>query len=116
MALALDDDALEDLRAATRALDHLEVDADAVAGLELRDPAQLRALEVVDDGAHGKESARENEGQRSRAARLMVADAGGSQPRPARGCARGATVPISSWWPESSTSGTLQPRYSAGRV
>jgi hypothetical protein len=35
VALALDHDALEDLRAAARALDHLEVDAQAVAGVEL---------------------------------------------------------------------------------
>ena len=36
----------------------LEVDADAVARLELRDAAQLGALEAFDDGAHGKEGAR----------------------------------------------------------
>jgi hypothetical protein len=35
VALALDDDALEDLGAATRPLDDLEVDANAVAGGEL---------------------------------------------------------------------------------
>ena len=58
VALALDDDALEDLRTATRALDDLEVDADAVAGLEVGDAAQLRALEAVDDGAHGEEEPR----------------------------------------------------------
>ena len=57
LALALDDDALEDLRAATRALDDLEVDLDAVAGLEPGDAAQLRALEAVDDGAHGEKRA-----------------------------------------------------------
>jgi hypothetical protein len=34
-ALALDDDALEDLDAAALSLDHLEVDANRVAGLEL---------------------------------------------------------------------------------
>jgi len=34
-ALALDDDALEDLDAAALSFDHLEVDADGVAGLEL---------------------------------------------------------------------------------
>ena len=45
VALALDDDALEDLGAAARALDDLEVDADAVARLEVRDAAQLGALE-----------------------------------------------------------------------
>jgi hypothetical protein len=37
------------------------VDADAVAGGELRDAAQLRALEAVDHGAHGKEKAREDQ-------------------------------------------------------
>ena len=52
-ALALDHHALEDLRAAPRALDDLEVDLDAVPGLEAGDAAQLRALEGVDDGAHG---------------------------------------------------------------
>ena len=59
VALALDDDALEDLGAPARALDDLEVDADAVAGLEARDAAQLGALESFDDGAHGEEDARE---------------------------------------------------------
>jgi hypothetical protein len=56
LALALDDDALEDLRPAARALDDLEVDLDAVPGLEPGDAAQLRALEAVDDGAHGKKN------------------------------------------------------------
>jgi hypothetical protein len=54
LPLALDDDTLEDLRTAAGALDDLEVDAHPVAGLELRDPAELRALEAVDDGAHGR--------------------------------------------------------------
>jgi hypothetical protein len=36
------------------------VDLDAVAGLEGRDAAQLGALEAVDDGAHGKEKARDD--------------------------------------------------------
>src|SRR3954470_13734478 len=52
-ALALDHHALEDLRAPPRALDDLEVDLDTVPGLEAGDAAQLRALEGVDDGAHG---------------------------------------------------------------
>src|SRR5581483_11636224 len=51
-ALTLDDDAVEHLDAAARALDHLEVDADGVPGLELRHLAQLRALEILDDVAH----------------------------------------------------------------
>src|SRR3954470_9558517 len=71
LALALDDDAFEDLRAAPRALDDLEVDLDAVPGLKAGDAAQLRALEGVDYGAHKlKEGAR---GLASRRA-IMVAD------------------------------------------
>src|SRR5829696_3451559 len=57
LALALDDDALEDLRTATRALDDLEVDLDSVARLEAGNAAQLCALEAVDDGAHGEKKA-----------------------------------------------------------
>ncbi len=52
VALALDDDTLEDLGAAPGALDDLEVDADAVAGLEVGDLAQLGALEAFDDTGH----------------------------------------------------------------
>src|SRR3954447_9270662 len=59
LALALDDHALEDLRAAPRALDDLEVDLDAIPGLEAGDAAQLRALEGVDYGAHGRRKDRE---------------------------------------------------------
>src|SRR4051812_44189480 len=71
LALALDDDAFEDLRAAPRALDDLEVDLDAVPGLEAGDAAQLRALEGVDYGAHKrKKGAR---GSASRRA-IIVAD------------------------------------------
>ena len=45
-ALALDDDALEDLDAAALTLDHLEVDANGVARLELRQVgSQLSLLE-----------------------------------------------------------------------
>src|SRR3954451_6842282 len=72
LALALDDHALEDLRAAPRALDDLEVDLDAVPGLEAGDSAQLRALEGVDYRAHGREKAREK-GLSGR--RLRIADA-----------------------------------------
>ena len=116
VALALDDDALEDLGAAARALDDLEVDADAVAGVELRDAAQLGALEAFDDGAHGKEKAREDRGRASPARRrLMVARPGGSRAPRSRLRAR-RHWRISSWCPDSSTSGTRQPRYSAGRV
>src|SRR3954447_3319000 len=95
LALALDDHALEDLRAAPRALDDLEVDLDAVPGLEAGDAAQLRALEGVDDGAHGRRTARRND-HHGRA--LMVADAceratspaPGASPAPARGGRRAA--------------------------
>ena len=52
VALALDHDPLEDLDAAARPLDHLEVDAHAVARREARNAAQLRALDVCDDAAH----------------------------------------------------------------
>ncbi len=58
MALALDDDALEDLHAAAGALDHLEVHLDAVARREARDAAQLRALDGFDDAAHDGEGGR----------------------------------------------------------
>jgi hypothetical protein len=43
-ALALDDDALEDLDAAALSLDHLEVDANRVAGLEDRQVGSQLAL------------------------------------------------------------------------
>src|SRR5215217_42429 len=62
LALALDHDALEHLRPAPRPLDHLEVHAHPVAGLELRHAPELRALEAVDDGAHGEEKSRESQG------------------------------------------------------
>jgi hypothetical protein len=52
MSLALDHDSLEDLHAAAGALDHLEVDAHAVAGREGGYAAQLRALDCFDDAAH----------------------------------------------------------------
>ena len=52
VALALDHDALEDLHAAARALDHLEVHLDAVARREVGNAAQLRALDGFDDAAH----------------------------------------------------------------
>ena len=58
LALPLDDDTLEDLGAAAGALDDLEVDLHAVTRLEAGDTAQLRALEGVDDGAHGEKGVR----------------------------------------------------------
>ena len=57
-ALALDDDPVEHLDATTRALDHLEVNADGVAGLEVRHLAQLGALEILNDVAHKKMAGR----------------------------------------------------------
>src|SRR3954466_1180262 len=50
-ALALDADALEAVGAAARPLDAREVALGAVARLELRNAAQLGALEAFDDGA-----------------------------------------------------------------
>src|SRR3954447_20582591 len=70
-ALALDHDALEDLRAAPRALDDLEVDLHAIPGLEAGDATQLRALEGVDYGAHGRGTARAGDAY---GRRVMVAD------------------------------------------
>ena len=52
-SLPLDHDPLEDLGAGAGALDHLEVDANAVAGGEARAPLQLLLLEALDDRAHG---------------------------------------------------------------
>ena len=54
-ALALEDDSLEDLGAAAAALDHLEVDAHAIARVEGGKPLpQLAPLDAVDDAAHCK--------------------------------------------------------------
>src|SRR5262245_18492615 len=52
-ALALDHDALEDLGAPPVALDHLEVNAHAIPGVEPGTLLERSLLEVVDDGAHG---------------------------------------------------------------
>ena len=54
VSLALDHDAFEHLRAAARSLDHLEVHAHAIAGVERRNAAELSALQAVDHGAHGE--------------------------------------------------------------
>src|SRR4051794_23041000 len=98
LALALDDDALEDLGAAARALDDLEVDLEAVARLEAGDAAQLRALEGVDDGAHGQKTSTGADPPRKR--RPMVADplgpparGGGPAPAARRGAAPGGRGP-----------------------
>src|SRR5262249_54273676 len=54
-ALAAEDDALEDLGPLARALDHLEVNADTIAGAEGRQAfLQLVALDAFDYGAHGE--------------------------------------------------------------
>src|SRR5205814_10131431 len=55
-SLPADHDALEDLRPAALALDHLEVDADGVAGLEGRQiVTQLTLLECLDQAIHRQE-------------------------------------------------------------
>src|SRR4051812_45087870 len=54
-ALTLDADPLEHLHAASRALDHLEVDAHGVPCLELGHLAALSVLDVLDHG-HGSSS------------------------------------------------------------
>jgi hypothetical protein len=51
--LALEHDALEDLRTAAGALHDLEVHTHAVTRLEGGDSAQLRALDAVNDSGHG---------------------------------------------------------------
>jgi hypothetical protein len=55
VALALDDDALEHLDAPAGALDHLEVNLQAIARREVGHTAQLGAFEGFDDAAHNKE-------------------------------------------------------------
>src|SRR5688500_3938962 len=52
-SLTLDADALEDLDSASLPLDHLEMHAHGVAGLEVRHLAQLTPLDRVDHVAHG---------------------------------------------------------------
>src|SRR5215210_7307421 len=88
LALALDDDALEDLRTATRALDDLEVDLHAITGGEAGDAAQLCALEAVDDGAHGEKRAACQEGQRGSGldGSEEATPAGDSAPAASAGC------------------------------
>src|SRR5207237_5707910 len=55
LSLPLDADAFEYLDAAAGALDHLEMHADGVAGLELGHLAALAVLDVLDHG-HGSSS------------------------------------------------------------
>src|SRR4051812_9495230 len=108
LALTLDDDTFEDLRAAPRALDDQEVHLHAVACLEAGDTAQLRALEGVDDSAHGERGIR-----RLRSAPEAAAYASGPPARRRLCCRRPCR--ICSWWPEARTSGTRPPRQSARR-
>src|SRR5262245_59505779 len=104
LALAIDDHAFEDLRAAPRALDDLEVDLDAVTRLEAGNAAQLCALERVDNGAH-------DVGIRG----SRAAGHGSGPPPRCRDCSRRHSS-MRAWCPDSNTSGTAQPRHSAGRV
>src|SRR4051812_12299865 len=90
LALALDDDSLEDLCAAAGALDDLEVDLHAVTGLKGRHLAQLGALEGVDYSAHRKERARGHEPPDAR--RAMVAK-GRRRDRARAGSAIGFVAP-----------------------
>src|ERR687893_2945305 len=70
LALALDHNAFEDLGTTAGALDDLEVDADAIAGLEGGDAAELRALQGVDYGAHSEENAARERSLRRRRIRI----------------------------------------------
>src|SRR3954454_21026736 len=120
LALALDDDALEDLGAAARALDDLEVDLEAVARLEAGDAAQLRALEGVDDGAHGQKTSTGADPPRKRrpmvaAPRGPRARGGGSARAASGGSARGGRTagrpaPSSRASPPGACSGGTQDR------
>src|SRR5665647_1279916 len=88
VALALDHGALEDLDAVATALDHLEVDLDVVAGLELRHTlAQLLAFDVLDD-VHGASFRAKTGGQSSRSG--AAAHNAGRRAAP-----RGAILPFS---------------------
>ena len=128
VALALDHDTLEDLGAAASALDHLEVDTQAVASVELRNSAELCALQAFDDGAHCSCSCcRQHrlswiKTDRKRCAAEERAAAYGSEVRaedssgvPAcdsprsRDCSSRQLL-MFAWCPESRTSGTDQPR------
>jgi hypothetical protein len=115
-ALPLDHDALEDLRTAPLAFDHLEVHPHAVAGGESGNPAHLCALQAVNQTGHGS---RHKEGARPRARRASAANGSGGSQRLRRARSRlfsRRQSRIRAWLPESSTSGTACPRHSAGRV
>src|SRR3954469_3584724 len=87
--LPLDHDPLEDLDPLAGPFDHAEMHAHGVARLELRDFAQLTALDVLDDGAHGEEGPK---------AATIVADlvmggrSGGRASRPQRRARRSTRV------------------------
>ena len=78
---------------------------------EVRDAAQLGALEAVDDGAHGEggrsacDGRRGCSGRRARAGSMVAKRRGARAPPRSRLRAR-RHWRISSWWPESRTSGT----------
>jgi hypothetical protein len=80
LALALDHHALEDLRPPAIALDDLEVHAHPVPGRELGNAPELRALEAVDDGAHGEKKPRRRTAAFAERA-TMVAKGSESYPR-----------------------------------
>ena len=101
-SLPLDHDALEDLGPGAGALDHLEVDANAVAGGEPRAALQLLLLEALDDRAHGRLIGGRRPGVdgrrrsrkdriRPRGRRIVAKPTSALDRRPARGCAPGAT-------------------------
>src|SRR4051794_9344211 len=82
-ALALDDDALEDLHPAALALDHLEVHAHGVSRLEVGDVvAQLLALEDVDGRAHKKGGP--HRGPTHNASEMKCAEEASRRKKPAR--------------------------------
>src|SRR5205085_9795454 len=60
-SLPLEHDPFEHLDPLPLALDHAEMDADGVTGLEGRDVAQLGTLETLDDLAHRKKARRPTE-------------------------------------------------------
>ena len=115
VALALDHDALEDLRAPARSLDHLEVDAQAVAAWKSVPGAAGRARGSMTllmakrrrSGLHA--GAPVNVGARMLAER-------GARSAAARASLLEAPAAMSAWCPDSRISGTRQPRNSAGRV
>src|SRR5829696_6182263 len=124
--LALDHDALENLRPPARALDHLEVDPHPVARVERGALAQLLPLEGVDDRAHHGEGAparirarraRRDGSAKPRAPRPGTPGSGqGSSAAPRARLRSRRHSRTRAWSPEISTSGTRCPRHSAGRV